>query len=72
MTHQCPIRICPRVLPDRLLMCGLHWRLVPKELQDAVYGAYAGGRGLGSMSLYLAQDAAIRAVHTRLGQGARQ
>jgi len=48
-----------------LLMCGIHWRLVPRPLQRAVNSAYY-GPGLGSAALLAAQRAAIDAVNRRL------
>lgn len=67
MSHQCPISGCTQALPDELLMCRPHWFMVPNALRKAVYGAYGLGKGLGSLALYRAQDAAIRAVEVRLG-----
>jgi hypothetical protein len=61
--HDCPGPRCTRRVPDRLLMCGPHWRLVPADLQRAVYAAYNHGRGVGSMELLTAQTAAIAAVN---------
>jgi hypothetical protein len=66
MTHPCPTRRCPREVPDHLLMCGIHWRLVPRPLQRAVYAAYQDGRGVGTAPLLQAQKAAIQAVNDRL------
>jgi hypothetical protein len=68
MTHLCPARRCPRMVPDHLLMCGIHWRLVPGPLGRAVYTAYAGGDGIGSPELTAAQAAAIRAVNRAIGE----
>lgn len=67
MTHLCPARTCPREVPDHLLMCGIHWRLVPRPYARAVNAAYAGGEGLGSTALLRAQQAAIRQVNTAIG-----
>jgi hypothetical protein len=54
---------------DELLMCRLHWRLVPAPLQRAVNNAYYDPQaGLGSVELLAAQKAAIRAVNRALGQ----
>jgi hypothetical protein len=65
-THPCPARRCPRDVPDHLLMCGIHWRLVPGVNQRAVNAAYDHGRGLGTAALRAAQIAAINAVNRRL------
>jgi hypothetical protein len=62
-THACPARRCPRVVPDHLLMCGVHWRMVPRPIQRAVNAAWHGGAPIGSTELVNAQRAAIRAVN---------
>lgn len=69
--HQCPTRGCQRQVDDSKLMCGPHWRLVPRVLQDAVYAAYRGGRGLGSDELFEAQIAARDHVNDALKAGGR-
>jgi hypothetical protein len=48
-------------------MCGQHWRMVPHEIQGAVYRAYRGGP-LGSIDLVRAQSAAIQAVNDQYPQ----
>jgi hypothetical protein len=63
MTHICPARRCGVELPDHLLMCPPHWRLVPTAYKRAVYAAYRHGAGVGTMGLYHAQVAAIRAAN---------
>jgi hypothetical protein len=68
MTHLCPARRCPRMVPDHLLACGPHWRLVPSPLARAVYTAYARGDGIGSPELIAAQSAAIRAINRAIGE----
>jgi hypothetical protein len=65
-THRCPIQRCPRDVPDHLLMCGIHWRLVPHNVRRSVNRAYAGGAGLGTAQLAAAQVLAIRLVNERL------
>ena len=37
-TRECPIDGCAARHDTRYLMCGTHWRMVPKELQAEVYG----------------------------------
>ena len=70
-THACPARFCPRDVPLHLLMCGIHWRMVPAPMQRAVNAAYSPGgvkgAGLGSAALRSAQMTAIRAVNTAIG-----
>jgi hypothetical protein len=64
--HLCPVRKCPREVPDHLLMCGIHWRMVDAALRREVYAAYDNGRGLGTHELLAAQAAAIRHVNEQL------
>lgn len=33
----CDVSGCSAVVPSHLLLCGKHWRLVPKPLQREVY-----------------------------------
>lgn len=42
--HECHARGCATKVPPRLLMCGPHWRRVPKELQEAVWKTYRKGQ----------------------------
>lgn len=60
--HLCHARGCDTAVPPKLLMCGRHWRLVPKALQRAVYAAYVPGqeRSKDPTPEYL--DAAMAAV----------
>jgi hypothetical protein len=44
-THPCPATLCPREVPDHLLMCGIHWRMVQHSIQRAVNRAYDHGAG---------------------------
>jgi len=64
--HRCPIRDCGASnLPRGILMCRVHWRRVPKGLQEELWAAWrAYGRGdSGSRARYLsARNAAIRSV----------
>ena len=65
MTHLCPTRRCPREVPDHLLMCGIHWRMVPRYLQRAVNTAYQGPASVGTPGLVAAQRRAIEAVNSQ-------
>lgn len=38
--HQCFALGCTAMVSPRLLMCGPHWRLVPKPLQGTIYALY--------------------------------
>jgi hypothetical protein len=47
-THPCGIHRpattpCPTPVPDDQLLCGWHWRFVPRDLQRAVYRTRAAG-----------------------------
>lgn len=44
MTHTCHARGCETVVPPRLLMCLKHWRMVPRDMQTAVWRAYRPGQ----------------------------
>lgn len=44
MTHTCHARGCSTEVPPRLLMCLKHWRMVPKDMQKAVWRAYRPGQ----------------------------
>ena len=66
-THLCPARYCSREVPDHLLMCGPHWRIVPAPLARAVNRAYRGPGSVGTPALVAAQLAAIRHVNNAIG-----
>ena len=38
--HQCYVRSCDEIIDAGKLMCFEHWRLVPEELQRAVYATW--------------------------------
>lgn len=38
--HSCPVKVCDEGVPDHLLMCKAHWRMVPADIQREVYQAY--------------------------------
>jgi hypothetical protein len=40
VTHHCHANDCPMPTPPRLFMCGRHWAMVPRPMQDAVWAAY--------------------------------
>jgi hypothetical protein len=63
--HRCHAWGCQRVVPERLLMCGPHWRMVPPALQRRVWATYRPGqeRTKNPSEEYLdAARAAIRSV----------
>jgi Zn ribbon nucleic-acid-binding protein len=64
--HHCHARGCGTKVKPELLMCGPHWRLVPKTIRDRVWATYREGQCDGhpmpSEEWHRAADAAIRAV----------
>lgn len=42
--HTCHAKGCPKNIPPKLLMCLRHWRMVPRELQRAVWATYRPGQ----------------------------
>jgi len=63
--HRCHARGCRAPCPPERLMCGPHWRMVPADLQRAVWAAYRPGQcddKSPSAAWHEAADAAIAAV----------
>lgn len=70
MAHVCHARGCTTAVRPELLMCGRHWRMVPKAVQQAVWRAYRPGQCEDrhvSLGWLEAANAAIGAVATREG-----
>lgn len=44
MSHTCHAIGCQRSVHPRFLMCPPDWRLVPKDLQEAVWASYVPGQ----------------------------
>lgn len=44
--HECAARGCGRRVPANRLMCGPHWRKVPRQLRLRVWGTYRPGQEL--------------------------
>lgn len=44
MSHHCHAKNCPKVVPPSKLMCLKHWRMVPAEIQRAVWATYRPGQ----------------------------
>lgn len=42
--HTCHARGCAKEVPPKLLMCIRHWRMVPRDLQKAVWREYRPGQ----------------------------
>jgi len=65
MKHTCHAQGCTTVVPPKLLMCLYHWRMVPRELQRAVWATYRKGQEIDkrpSADYLTAARAAIEAV----------
>jgi hypothetical protein len=66
MNHTCHAKGCRTSCKPEYLMCGYHWRLVPADIQRAVYRAYVPGQcnldPPPSPEWHAAADAAIEAV----------
>jgi hypothetical protein len=71
MAHECHARDCKRNVPPRMLMCGKHWKMVPRHLQDAVWATYMPGQEITktpSREYLIAAKDAINAVAEREGK----
>ncbi len=42
--HHCHARGCKKVTKPEMLMCFAHWKIVPEELQKAVWANYRVGQ----------------------------
>lgn len=42
--HRCHAKGCETCVPPRLLMCPMHWRMVPSALQAEVWRFYRRGQ----------------------------
>jgi hypothetical protein len=72
--HTCHARGCTKHVKPELLMCGKHWRRVPRKIQRAVWSAYRPGQcddGHPSKQWHTAADAAIGYVAVLDGETAR-
>lgn len=75
MTHTCHIPHCSMAVKPELLMCLMHWRLVPRPLQREVWRYYRPGQcnDQNPSRAYLdAAAAAIAAVQTKLQKKAQR
>jgi hypothetical protein len=68
MTHECPAAGCTREVRQEMLMCRIHWYMVPPPLRAAVWNAWqdGAGAGAGSPQHTAAIRAAIRSVNEKL------
>lgn len=75
LQHHCHAKGCKKAVAPKLLMCPMHWRMVPKVLADRVWATYRPGqeRDKNPSEAYLkAADAAIKAVWERERSGTRE
>lgn len=71
MAHTCHAEGCQRAVPRKMLMCGTHWRMVPRPLQDDVWDTYVSGQEerMDPTPAYLyAANAAVEAVARKEGR----
>lgn len=68
--HHCHAKACGKPVPPERLMCLSHWRMVPRDLQRAVWAAYRAGQcqDMDPSAAWLkAANAAIAAVAKKEG-----
>lgn len=59
-SRQCPIAGCGLDIPMNVVMCGKHWRMVPRSTQQAVYRAWGSRRKHGTDSTIAQHEATKR------------
>lgn len=60
--HLCHARGCSEPVPPKLLMCAKHWRMVPANLQAAVWRTYRAGQEIDKRPSHDYLDAARAAI----------
>lgn len=68
--HMCHAKGCKKPIPPKLLFCLRHWRMVPADLQKAVWATYRKGQEIDkkpSQEYLEIARAAIDAVATKEG-----
>ncbi len=69
--HWCYAEGCEVEVPPRMLMCLRHWRMVPRDLQDAIWRTYRPGQEIDkcpSEEYMVAQRRAIAAFSALEGE----
>ena len=61
--HHCHAKGCTRIVPPSKLMCLRHWRMVPRELQRAVWATYRPGQESDKRPSREYLEAARAAIH---------
>lgn len=70
--HHCHAKGCRKITKPEMLMCFAHWKMVPAELQKAVWATYRPGQcddKKPSEAWHKAADAAIAYVAKRERRG---
>lgn len=70
MAHTCHAERCTTPCKPEYLMCGRHWRMVPRQIQREVWAAYRPGQCddmRPSAEWFVAADRAIEAVAIKEG-----
>jgi hypothetical protein len=44
MRHRCFWPDCPRQVPVKLLMCGQHWKTLPRAIRHRIWSTYRRGQ----------------------------
>lgn len=68
LPHTCHAKGCRVPVPPRMLMCGRHWRMVPREIKAKVWAHYREGQEIDkkpSRAYLHWMDEAIAAVRQR-------
>lgn len=67
--HTCHARGCGKPVPPKLLMCLRHWRMVPRDLQKAIWRTYTPGQerdhSLVTKEYLEVQPRAVQAVYDK-------
>jgi hypothetical protein len=67
--RECPIEGCATVHPRHFLMCGFHWRQVPKPLRDRLWAAFKSEEGVLGEEYHDARRACLVAVEMEAEDG---
>lgn len=70
--HHCHAFDCKKQVPPKLLMCLKHWKMVPRQIQAAVWNHYRKGQEIDkrpSKEYALVQRAAVWCVWVSEGRG---
>jgi hypothetical protein len=70
--NRCNAEGCERAIKDGLLMCSMHWYMVPQALRSEVWEAWREGAGAGTPAHTMAINRAILAVSVKSGRSTFQ